>query len=305
MKSHPWDKNFLETYEFKENVPVHGLVDAEGLPVLTGIHGERVARYVLVMVRDPLCGYQEGALADAARKLEDVEVVGNSGMFETITGTYRSARLSIIVGGSGGPEAELALMDLFEHSEADTFIRVGGSGGVGFGVKPGDIVITHGCVRDEGLTAAYVPQSYPAVANIDVVTALQNAAVETGVRYHIGLTRSTDSDFVQFGRPAAGGFLPQHQRTALKQWARAGVLNGDRETAAILVLSSLYGKRAGSICSVADNVVTGDKFELGSGHVAAIDVALEGVAKLHDLDNQQKLENKIQYKRRRNEEEVC
>ena len=69
---------------------------------------------------------------------------------------------------------------------------------------------------------------------------------------------------------------------------RAGILNGDRESAAIVTLSALFGRRGGSICSVADNLCTGEKFEAGGGHNYAIDIALEGCAVLNKMDQKKR-----------------
>jgi len=63
-------------------------------------------------------------------------------------------------------------------------------------------------------------------------------------------TRSTDSDFVSGGRPGVGGYLQPRHTTIVDDCVRAGVLNGDRESAAIVTLASLFGRRGGSICSV-------------------------------------------------------
>ena len=41
---------------------------------------------------------------------------------------------------------------------------MGGSGGIGDGVHPGDVVISSGVVREEGMTKAYIPSAYPATA---------------------------------------------------------------------------------------------------------------------------------------------
>lgn len=284
MKVSSWDQAILDRYPFAENVPAHGLTDSSGRPFLSRIDGSRIARYVLITVRDPLCDYDDDPADIIARQLQNAEVVGRSGMFTTITGEYDGVEVSIVSGGSGGPEAELVLMDLFEHSNADTFIRVGGSGGMSPKVSPGDIVISTGIVRDEGLTQAYVPATFPAICDRDVVQALEAAAISNDASYHLGVTRSTDSDFVQSGRPAAGGFLPIQHFDTLALWARSGVLNGDRESAAVVVLSMLYGKRGASICSVADNVVTGEKFDAGAGHTAAIDIALDAVVNLAAQD---------------------
>lgn len=279
------DRGILDRYRYAANIPAQGLM-IEGRPALTQLDPDRVARYVLLLVRDPLCAYDDDPALQVARQLDDAELVGRSGMFTTYTGTYGEAPVTVISGGSGGPEAELALMELFEHTRADTFIRVGGSGGMHESVRPGDVVVARGVVRDEGVTASYVPASYPAAAAPEVVLALARAAHDLGARYHVGLTRSTDSDFVGGGRPAARGFFQPHHLDIVDTWSRAGVLNGDRESAAIVTLAALYGHRGGSVCSVADNIVTGERFEAGAGHDTAIRIALDGVATLHRMDQE-------------------
>jgi uridine phosphorylase len=145
-------------------------------------------------------------------------------------------------------------------------------------------VIASGVVRDEGMTAAYVPPSWPAASDPLVVLALTRAAHDAGAPFHVGTIRSTDSDFVAGGRPGVGGYLQSWHTTVVDDWGRAGVLCGDRESAAIVTLARLFGRRGGSICSVADNIATGAAFQPGAGHVTAIDVALEGLALLHRLD---------------------
>ena len=270
-------------YRYADNVPVSGLL-IDGRPALTQVDPQGVGRYVLMMVRDPLCAYDASPAQTLAERLEDAELVGRSGMFTTYSGTYKGARISIIESGSGGPEVEVALMELFEHTEADTFIRVGGSGGMNAKVSPGDVVIATGVVRDEGLSASYVPASYPAASTPDVVLALAQGAADLGISAHLGLTRSTDSDFVGGGRPGAKRFFQPEHLDIVERWSRVGVLNGDRESAAVVTLAQLYGLRGGSICSVADNIVTGATFQAGAGHEAAQRIALEGVAILHEMD---------------------
>jgi hypothetical protein len=43
-------------------------------------------------------------------------------------------------------------------------------------------------------------------------------------------------------------------------------------------------RRGAACCSVADNIVTGEAFQAGAGHRAAVDVALEGIAILARMD---------------------
>lgn len=272
-------------YGYYHNVPERGL-EIKGRPALTQIDPQKVGDIVLLTVRDPLCAYTTDPAQSLASLLDDSELIGRSGMFTSYSGWYKGAHITVVSGGSGSPEMELALYDYMEFSNASTYIRVGGSGGIGEYVEPGDIVISSGVVRDEGMTKAYIDSAYPAVSSYEVVLAMIEAAEMTGAPYHVGVTLSVDSDFVGGGRPSVGGYMQPWNIEKAGIYDRAGVLNGDRESAAIVTLSALFGKRGGSVCSVADNVVTGRKFEAGAGHTEAIRIALEGCAILHRMDLQ-------------------
>jgi len=270
-------------YEYYNNVPEKGLV-IRGRPALTQIDHEKAGDFILITVRDPLCAYDVDPAKKIADRLEDASLIGSSGMFTSYSGTYKGARITIVSGGSGSPEMELILYDFMEYTNAHTFLRVGGSGGLGDHVHPGDVVISSGVAREEGMTKAYIPAAYPAASHYEVINAMVGAAQDLGAPYHVGVTLSVDSDFVGGGRPGVGGYLQPWNIEIAGIYNRAGVLNGDRESAAILTLSALFGRRGGSVCSVADNLCTGETFMAGSGHDYAIDIALEGCAILHQMD---------------------
>jgi uridine phosphorylase len=278
-------------YNYYANIPERGLV-IDGRPALTGIDPSGVGETVLLTVRDPLCAYRMDPAEYIASLLDGSELTGKSGMFTTYSGWYRGAHISVVSGGSGSPEMELALYDFMEYTGASTYIRVGGSGGIGEAVRPGDIVISSGVVRDEGMTRAYIDAAYPAVSSYEVVLAMVEAAELLGLPYHVGVTLSVDSDFVGGGRPGIGGYMQPWNIEKAGIYDRAGVLNGDRESAAVVTLSSLFGRRGGSVCSVADNIVTGETFKAGAGHDETIRLALEGSAILHDMDRQKSVTGK-------------
>lgn len=283
IREKPSIKRIHEQYEYYHNVPERGLM-IRGRPALTQIDHEKVGDFVLITVRDPLCAYDMDPAKKIADKMEGAELTGNSGMFTSYTGTYKGARITVVSGGSGSPEMELILYDFMEYTHAHTFLRVGGSGGIGDEVRPGDVVIASGVVREEAMTKAYIPAGYPAVSHYEVVGAMAEAAAALKAPYHVGVTLSVDSDFVGGGRPGVGGYMQPWNIEIAGIYNRAGVLNGDRESAAIVTLSSLFGRRGGSICSVADNLCTGETFQAGSGHDFAIDIALEGCALLNRRD---------------------
>jgi uridine phosphorylase len=284
-------KHMHNQYEYWNNIPPRGLL-IEGRPALTQINPDKVGDFVLITVRDPLCSYDEDPAKKIADLLENSELIGESGMFTSYSGYYKGAHITVVSGGSGSPEAELILYDYMEYTKAGTYLRVGGSGGLGDHVKPGDVVISSGIVRDEAMTKAYIDAGYPAACHYEVITAMVQAAEGLEAPYHVGVTLSVDSDFVGCGRPGVGGYLQPWNINKPGIYNRAGVLNGDRESAAIVTLSALFGKRGGSICSVADNIITGETFVAGAGHNYAIEIALEGCAVLNKMDEQKAGGNK-------------
>lgn len=276
-------RQMQERYEYAANIPERGLM-IDGKPAMTQIDPDQVGDFVLFTVRDPLCAYDKDPAKQIADRMTNSVCIGQSGMFSSYTGEYKGARITVVSGGSGSAEAELALYDYMEYTNATTYLRVGGSGGLGDCVRPGDIVISSGVVREDGMTQSYIPPEFPAVCHHEVVLAMIRAAEKRNISYHVGITLSVASDFVGCGRPGVGGYIQPWNTERPGIYNRAGVLNGDRESAGIVTLATLFGLRGGSVCSVADNIVTGEVFAEGAGHEHAIDIALEGCAILNQMD---------------------
>ncbi|MFC7077159.1 nucleoside phosphorylase [Haloarcula halophila] len=188
---------------------------------------------------------------------EDHEIVGNHREYRTATGTHEGTPISVTSTGIGSPSAAIAVEELARVG-ADTFLRVGSCGTIREEASVGDLVITTGAVRQEGTSDEYVREDYPASADHRVVSALVAAAEELGYDYHLGVTCSTDSFYAGQSRPGFGGFEARGTEERLDELREAGVLNFEMEAASILTLAGLYGLRAGAVCTVYANRVTGE-----------------------------------------------
>ena len=253
------------------------LFDVDGASVMTGISKEDVGRYVILSVHDPL-GYEKDVAEVIAGYMDDSYLVADTHMFMTYTGHYKGTKVTVCSTGSGAPETEIALVDFFRFSDADTFIRAGTSGTYLDDVAVGDLVVAAGAVRDEGTSQAYVVPTYPAFANYEVLLAMLQAADGMGVRHHLGVTRSTDSCQAGQGRPVLG----YHQIDSKAQpeyWTQAGVLNFERETSIIYTLSSLFGFRACAVNAVV-NSAPRKSLEVGAGSDEVFRTVLEGISLL-------------------------
>ena len=188
---------------------------------------------------------------------DDTEERGHHREYRTVTGEYEDAPISVTSTGIGSPSAAIAVEELARIG-VDTYIRVGSCGSIKPEAEVGDLVITTGAVRQEGTSAEYVREDYPASANHEVVSALVAAAERLGYDYHTGITTSTDSFYAGQGRPGFEGFEAAGSDVLVENLKAANVTNIEMEASAILTLANVYGLRAGAVCTVYANRVTGE-----------------------------------------------
>ena len=280
-------KRIMARYPYAAQLAPGGFV-IDGKPALTKIDGGLIGDYVIMVVRDPLLDYGGDPAELLSQRLENRVLAGRSGMFTTYSGRYKGAHISIVSGGSGSPEAELVLVEFMQNSKANTFLRLGGGMALSEKLHSGDVAIASGVVRDEGMTSAYVTSSYPAVCSYELVACFVKAAQELNYRYQVGIGRSQDSEYLQTGHPSVGSYFQDEHLSIVDYYNRAGILYTDRESAAIVTLCSMFGRRGGAVVSVDNNVFTGEGFTAGDGQEHAIDIVFEGLANLCQLDEAKK-----------------
>lgn len=210
--------------------------------------------------------------------------------YVTYSGYYKGVFISAVSTGIGAPATAIAIEELARVG-GDTFIRVGTTGALTRGISVGDIIISTGAVRLEGTSKHYVMPEYPAVASYDVVLALIEAAEILGVRYHVGLTASSDSFYVGQERPGFKDYLPPFQRGLVQYLRSVNVLNFEMEAALIFTLANIYGLRAGAVCAAIANRET-EEFVVNAGVEDAIKVANEAVKILSEWDEEVKRRGK-------------
>jgi uridine phosphorylase len=117
--------------------------------------------------------------------------------------------------------------------------------------KPGTLAIVTGAIRDEGTTLHYLPLEFPAVADVEIVAALRDAAETLGKPYELGISHSKDSFYGQHmpaRMPVANYLLDRW-----KAWRMGGAICSEMEAATIFIVSSYLRKRAGGVMLIAAN----------------------------------------------------
>ena len=178
--------------------------------------------------------------------LDNAVLVAHNREHKTWTGFLDGVKVSVTSTGMGCPSTAIALEELIKIG-ADTFIRIGTAGRVcdaSFDESLDGVICT-AAVRDEGTTLHYIPIEYPAVADRAVVEALARSAGELKLNYIEGITQSKDSFYGQHepdSMPSASRLKERWEA-----WKRGNVMCSEMESSAIYVISSIRGKRAGSI----------------------------------------------------------
>ena len=179
-----------------------------------------------------------------AAHFENPRLIADSREYVTYTGYLDGEKVSVTSTGIGGPSAAIAMEEL-SRVGADTFIRVGTSGGMALEVKSGDVVIASGAIRMEGTSREYAPIEFPAVADVEVTQALIQAARKLGQEYHVGVVQCKDSFYGQHSpetKPVGYELLNKWDA-----WVKCGCLASEMESAARFVVGSWLKLRVGTV----------------------------------------------------------
>src|SRR3989338_3269563 len=197
-----------------------------------------IAKFVL-MPGDP------GRVDIIGEKLKDFKIIGGNREFRTGTGNYKGLLITVCSTGIGCPSTAIAAEELIDAG-AEYLIRVGTCGGSWRrDIKLGSLVIPTASIRDEGTTLEYIPQGFPAVADIDVTNALKKVAFKNKLPTFIGINRTHDAFYgSQQTITRWGKYLAEEQWR--NRQADTPILSSEMESAALFVISTLRGVKAGA-----------------------------------------------------------
>ena len=229
-----------------------------------------VGRYVF-LPGDP------GRCEAIAAHFDNPHHVGMNREYNVYTGTLLGEKVSVCSTGIGGPSASIAMEELAAMG-GDTFIRVGTCGGIDLDVCPGDVVVATGAIRFEHTSLEYAPIEFPAVPDFNITAALKAASEDLGYRTHTGVVQCKDSFYGQHDpeqMPVGDELLKKWDA-----WMKLGCKASEMESAALFIVASARGVRAGSDFLVMGNqerVKRGMENHITHDTEGAIQVAIEAL----------------------------
>jgi len=198
-----------------------------------------IAKHVL-MSGDPL-----RAKMIAERYLENPKLYNEVRGMLGYTGTRNGKAYSVQGHGMGIPSIGIYTYELYNFYGVDTILRLGTCGALDANLKPGTVILANEAITDSRYGYQYgLPADYVAQATPELVAEAQRSAEKLGIACQLGKVCSSDVFY--------NGSEEQ------KKWAEDGVLAVEMEAFALYTNAYAAKKKALTILSVSDNIVTGE-----------------------------------------------
>jgi uridine phosphorylase len=190
-----------------------------------------------------ICGDPNRVPLIASKMKDASELARYRGFISYRAFTPKGVPVTVTTSGIGTPSMHIALEEVTTLG-AKCIIRVGTCGGVDPKVSSGDVVVPYAAVRDEFTSSNYAPLAFPAVASLEVYSALYEAAQQLlpKSKLYTGICWTSDI-FYEF-----------RESDRLVQWTRLGVKCIEMESSLLFVFAQARGIRAGSILACDGNL---------------------------------------------------
>lgn len=195
----------------------------------------------VLMPGDPLrAQYIAETYLEGARRVTDVRNMWG------FTGTYKDKPVSVMAHGMGIPSVSIYCSELITEYGVKRLIRVGSCGTTHPDVKLRDVLIAMGACTDSNVNRMrFGGYDFAPLATFSLVQNAVRAAESNNVRYHVGNIFSADL----FYTPDPDMF---------QTMAKFNVLGVEMEAAGIYPLAAEHGVEALAVCTVSDDIVSGD-----------------------------------------------
>ena len=183
--------------------------------------------------------------------LENPVLVNNVRGVHGYTGYYKGVKVSCMASGMGMPAIGIYSHELFNFFGVENIIRVGSAGSIQEHINVYDLVIGQGACTDSAWARQFhLPGTFAAIADFQLVTEAVKAAQAHGATYHVGNINSSDVFYGDHKDVPEG-------LDSVYGLKKMGVMALEMEAAALYMNAARYGKRALSICTISDHVLTG------------------------------------------------
>ncbi|HWK23304.1 MAG TPA: purine-nucleoside phosphorylase [Ureibacillus sp.] len=177
--------------------------------------------------------------------LEDVTCYNEVRNMFGYTGTYKGKRVSVQGTGMGVPSISIYTTELMQEYGVQKLIRVGTCGAIQKDVKVRDVILAQSASTDSKMNEIiFNGIDFAPTADFDLLLKAYNAGVQAGLNLKVGNIFTADM------------FYSEEEQN--EKLARYGVLAVEMESAALYTLAAKFGRKALSVLTVSDHIITGE-----------------------------------------------
>ncbi|PGT78114.1 MULTISPECIES: purine-nucleoside phosphorylase [Bacillaceae] len=178
--------------------------------------------------------------------LEDVTCYNEVRGMLGFTGTYKGERISVQGTGMGVPSISIYINELMNSYGVQNLIRVGTCGAIQKDVKVRDVILAMSASTDSQMNRlTFGGVDYAPTANFELLKKAYDTGLEKGLNLKVGNIFTADMFY--------------NDNAELEKWARYGILAIEMESAALYTLAAKFGRKALSVLTVSDHILTGEE----------------------------------------------
>ncbi len=185
--------------------------------------------------------------------LENPKLVNNVRGINGYTGTYKGVPVSVMASGMGMPSIGIYSYELYNFFGVENIIRVGSAGGMSPTLKIKSIVAAQGACCDSNYAHTFnLPGTFAPISDFGLLSACVETGREMELELAVGNILSSDIFYNDDDYKMGSGL------SVMDRWSKMGVLATEMESAALFMNAARAGKKALSVCTISDNLLTGE-----------------------------------------------
>lgn len=195
----------------------------------------------VIMPGDPL---RSKLIADTF--LEDAKLVNNVRGVQGYTGTYKDKKVTVMASGMGNPTMGIYSYELFNFYNVKRIIRVGSIGAMDKDIKIKDLIIAKRVFSNTNYNNFYINNGETYInGSSNLCDLAESIAKESNMKYHVGDVLCSDTFYTD--------------EDEIAKAHKYNLLGVEMEGASLYLNAERLNKEALVICTVSNNLITGDE----------------------------------------------
>lgn len=165
------------------------------------------------------------------------------------TGYYKGKRISVQGTGMGVPSISIYVNELIREYDVQKLIRVGTAGALQPDIKLKDVILGMASCTDSSINKMrFDGMDYSPIANFELLMQAYQYILSTGKNAKVGNILTSDIFYND-----------DYIADPFKKWKDYGILAVEMESSALYTLAEKYKRKALTILTISDHILTGEK----------------------------------------------